>query len=258
MRIFACITVFFCSLAHATQPYDLSGLWMNSKEPGWGVSVHQQGDVLFLTLLVYGEDGEAHWYVAPDVYNDGDPYGYVDAPYYGDLYSARGPVLAWSEHFDSAKVSLRRVGTVSFGAVNGESGTIRYDIDGRQVGRQVTRHTWAAMDIAGSYAGARMGYATGASCVLPLTQRSSQFQVSQAGSAIRIVLDEAGTRCEISGTLSQSGTAGEIAGQMTCPGVNARFTANEVRVNANSLSMRYTIQETCSQFGMMGGIRFDP
>src|SRR5688572_5799510 len=73
MRILAAaVTAFALALpASATTTHtDFSDLWYAApaeSESGWCVNVAQQGDVLFVTLFVYGPDNTPHWYVAPAV-----------------------------------------------------------------------------------------------------------------------------------------------------------------------------------------------
>lgn len=42
-----------------------TGLWFDAGEPGWGMSVSQQGDTLFGVLFIHGQDGRPAWLVAP-------------------------------------------------------------------------------------------------------------------------------------------------------------------------------------------------
>ena len=46
--------------AHAAQlPPDVTGYWYNPSESGWGAAIAQQGEVLFATLFVCGEQKRA-------------------------------------------------------------------------------------------------------------------------------------------------------------------------------------------------------
>ena len=44
--------------AHST---DLTDLWWNSSENGWGLNVAHQGDILFMTFFIYGPNGQPYW-----------------------------------------------------------------------------------------------------------------------------------------------------------------------------------------------------
>jgi len=39
----------------------LSDLWGNAAEPGWGVTVQHQSEVVFLTFFIYRADGTPYW-----------------------------------------------------------------------------------------------------------------------------------------------------------------------------------------------------
>ncbi|MCB1640260.1 MAG: hypothetical protein KDI37_00900, partial [Xanthomonadales bacterium] len=46
----------------ATVPsVDMTGLWYDPNDPGWGVSVSHQGDVLYSLVYVYDLQGQALW-----------------------------------------------------------------------------------------------------------------------------------------------------------------------------------------------------
>src|SRR5438132_104198 len=72
---------------------DASDVWWNPDESGWGISVAQQNNVIFATLFVYGPDGKAHWYVAPDTEARSATSPIV---FSGALYETTGPAFPTS------------------------------------------------------------------------------------------------------------------------------------------------------------------
>src|SRR5438552_7996816 len=96
MRAFAALAIaLLCPAAMATVSYyqpDVSDLWWNPAESGWGVNMIMQYDTIFATFFVYGPDGRAHWYVASDMRSTGAP---ADMPQYftGRLYETTGPMV---------------------------------------------------------------------------------------------------------------------------------------------------------------------
>ena len=61
------------SLAFATpQIRNVTGLWQNADESGWGLNLFHQGDILFGALFVYGSDGKPRWYVASNLVSNDD------------------------------------------------------------------------------------------------------------------------------------------------------------------------------------------
>src|SRR2546423_9771958 len=62
------------SAAAVTTTVDYSDMWYAApanSESGWGANLAQQGDILFVTLFVYGADNTPRWYVAPNVPSTG-------------------------------------------------------------------------------------------------------------------------------------------------------------------------------------------
>jgi hypothetical protein len=69
MKRFVAAIVLAASCSSVTTSFsaDLTDLWWNESESGWGVNVIQQQDTLFLTFFVYGPDNAPTWYSASDV-----------------------------------------------------------------------------------------------------------------------------------------------------------------------------------------------
>ena len=129
--------------AHATpQAVNVTGLWINPAESGWGLYLDHQGDTLFATLFVYGADHQPHWYSASALVGNGT--------WSGALFESTG--TAFYEPFNAASVTRRQVGSMTFQAADA-GGTVTYDIDGVRVARAVQPFTWSFNDISGSYRG---------------------------------------------------------------------------------------------------------
>jgi len=43
---------------------NVNGLWWNPEEPGWGVSITQQQDVIFAVIFAFNQNGFSSWHVA--------------------------------------------------------------------------------------------------------------------------------------------------------------------------------------------------
>ena len=50
---------------------DYTDLWFIPAESGWGANVIQQHDILFVTLFVYGTNGQPTWFVASSTVRTG-------------------------------------------------------------------------------------------------------------------------------------------------------------------------------------------
>ena len=110
-------------------------LWWNPNEPGWGINVTHQGNVIFATLFTYDATGKGVWYVLARAERTGT------GAYSGTLYRTRGPIFnanPWSA------ATTTEVGTMSFVFTNGGTGTLTYTIDGVQVTKAIQRENFAS------------------------------------------------------------------------------------------------------------------
>ena len=103
------------------------GVWWNAAEPGWGVSVSHQGDVLFAVWYTYDRDGSPMWLVMPNArlvdLSDSDMEGMMEMSmmgmvrepptYTGLLYRTNGPAFS-SATFDRNAVGVTEVGIATF------------------------------------------------------------------------------------------------------------------------------------------------
>ena len=110
-------------------------LWWNPNEPGWGVNVTQQGNVIFATLFTYDASGKGAWFVLPHADRTGT------GAYRGTLYRTHGPAFNASPWIAA---TAAQVGTMSFAFTNGGIGTLDYTIDGVAVTKAIQRETFAS------------------------------------------------------------------------------------------------------------------
>jgi hypothetical protein len=70
---------------------NFSDIWYNAAESGWGVGISHQGNRLFATWYVYGDDGEPMWIIMPDSVLETTTAGATIRPLArGDIYTTRG------------------------------------------------------------------------------------------------------------------------------------------------------------------------
>ena len=252
--------------ANPTDP-DASDLWWNAAESGWGVNIIHQANVLFMTFFVYGADGRARWYVAPDTRCGGAPRD-MQQVCTGPLYETTGPAVAAA--FDPAAVQRRLVGDVTFIYARPYGGTLNYRIDGVGTGRFVRRQTWALADLSGEYyltrvAGVNNRPAIGCPAVATTMRDLGRVIVEHSGSTVRLATEPGPwPRCEYSGSYTQEGRMGRITGTFTCtandsgPAEAGTFTLDEVEVSPRGLMARYSARPTgsiCAVFGNFSGVR---
>ena len=90
------------------QALNLSDLWWNPAESGWGANIGQQDDTAVVTLYVYDADGEPTWLSGVASTYALGPGG---LPYFsGTLYRTRGSF--YGSAFDPAKSRATVVGSI--------------------------------------------------------------------------------------------------------------------------------------------------
>jgi hypothetical protein len=237
-----------CAGARAANSFsnDVTDLWWNPNESGWGVNLIQQSNILFATFFVYDATGQAHWYVAPDMESPGAP---TDQPYgfRGVLYETTGPAFS-AASFAASAVTRREVGSVFFQFVPPNSGHITYTVDGVTVDKAISRQTWTALDMTGRYYGgtytAKDPFPSAASCTPRTgTQVFDDISVTQSGTSVSITAslgDPPQELCRYTGTFSQAGHMGQLAGAYSCnSGVSGTFILSEIEVGITGMSARY-------------------
>ncbi len=207
----------FCASSFAnTFSADLSDLWFNEKEAGWGVNVTQQREVIFMTFFIYGPDNRPTWYTGQASYTGQNAQGAL--LYSGTMYQFTGPYFA--NFFNPAAVSGRSVGTVKFTAFL-DSATLEYTIDGVAVTKVVSRQTFRNNDMSGQYMGSIKNNQV--SCDPPLVNgdfnSNTEFSIANTDTTFAMTLRQAdGGVCTYSGNYTQTGRLGRSQGSYTCPG----------------------------------------
>jgi hypothetical protein len=230
---------------------DVSDLWWNPAESGWGLNLIQQANVLFGTFFVYGSDGRARWYVASNLASSG-PSGDRSQTFRGDLYESTGP-LVLSTPFDPASVARRRVGdaTVQYTAPN--SINLTYTVDGSSTTKALQRQTWAPNDISGYFDGVSRG-ARSDTCG-DVYDYLGEMQVTQAGTTATLQTFHGSPsvlNCSYSGTYAQAGRMSAITGNFTCTGgafgPSGTFTLSEIEVGPHGFMARLEQSSTGCRF----------
>ncbi|HET7729909.1 MAG TPA: hypothetical protein VFK48_07755 [Usitatibacter sp.] len=110
-------------------------LWYRApaeSEPGWGVSLAHQGEILFAAWFTYDQNGRGMWVVGDRLERT------TGNTFQGPLYRTTGPAFnatPWSP----AGVSASQVGTATFAFTDGSSGTFSYTVNGITQSKAITR-----------------------------------------------------------------------------------------------------------------------
>jgi len=114
---------------------DFSDLWYNPTEPGWGLSIAHEGDVMFLVWFVYDDEGNPEWFVAPDCGVKAAGNGCS-----GALYSVSGPAgPPAGVPFDPTSVKPTARGEVDLTFDGPDAAILRYTVDGNSAAKAVIR-----------------------------------------------------------------------------------------------------------------------
>lgn len=232
---------------------DMSDLWWNPNESGWGANIAHQGDIIFMTLFVYGADSKTRWYVASSMASQGGANAYR---FTGTLFETTGPFLGGS--FNPANVNARPVGSATLDFPFIEEATLTYSVDGVGVTRAIERQTFRANDLAGAYTGSAIGTLGGCGAGSGSFRDAAELVVSHTGSNVSIAATFGTFGCTYSGAYTQSGRMGSIVGTFTCTsGGGGPFEAREIESGHVSLSMQYFADygNGCLESGRLGGMR---
>ena len=247
---------------------DFTDLWYIPAEAGWGFNVIQQGNTLFGTLFVYGNDQSTRWYVASGMTPQTAAAG--QAKFGSKLYQTTGPYFG-AGAFNPAQVVVTEVGDISITFLTATSAVLVYNVGTTTVTKNVTRQTFASNSPVGQYQGGIDALTS--ACVAGSTNGASATFLGflivnmNAQSAVTmqlnyLVLPSGQGTCNFNGTYSQQGRLGSIAGQWSCS-INGGPTANSGTYSVSNLDIQVTgmsgvitaVDQFCTYNGRFGGLR---
>ncbi|MGE5170306.1 MAG: hypothetical protein ACM3JC_08035 [Rudaea sp.] len=240
--------------AHASSGTNFSDQWWNPNESGWGASISQQADVMYVELYVYGPDSRPTWYSGALYFQPSSGR----LLFTGDLNVYSGPWFGGS--FNPAFVSSRKVGTIAFEASSTDTATLTYSVDGRTYVKDIERQLWAYEDFNGSYYGGFVYEQS--SCSNP----DSNGHVEELGSidinqtsnnTFTLTLESSFGTCTITGPYSQLGHMGRVDASYACSyAVNGTLTLYELeRTDAGMTGRFVATNNVCDVAGTLGGVR---
>jgi hypothetical protein len=220
--------------SHAASYQDI---WYAPGEEGWGLNITQQGDVLFASWFVQGQDQAPTWFSAAANKTGTNTFS-------GSLNITRG---AWfGGAWNPAAVSTSSTGTATFTFNDKKSLRLVYSSAGTTVTKTLTRFTYAGQNLSGDFYGAELGTPTnctnnGKYYAFSLFSISASFAGN--GGPIKITQETAGstgsTTCMLSGNFVQYGTSVEASGNYTCStGTTGTWRATDGQFNDEAFSMK--------------------
>jgi hypothetical protein len=244
--------------AQAASTTNYTDQWGTVNERGWGISVLQQDDIIFIDLFVYGVDGKPTWFVVGANYNGFTQAGHL--VFSGDLYATTGPYYGTVPYDQSLNLG-GKVGTLTFDSDTVNTATLSYSVNGVNVTKSIQRQTWGNEDFAGSYSGGMIFDAAGCPTNNGHQQQLGTVAITQAGgpgSAMSVQSSPAtGGSCTYSGTYTQMGHMGGLSGTYSCTAGDAgTFTMFEMERSISGMTGRFTSQAgTCAREGRFGGLQ---
>ena len=117
--------------------FNVTDIWWNDAEPGWGINLVQQERTVFATIFTYGPDRRGLWLLMSA--GTMDSSGNIT----GELFRTRGPRFD-SPQWSATPIQYTRVGTMSIELQDGNKATLYYNVDGVQVTKSITRGVFSS------------------------------------------------------------------------------------------------------------------
>jgi hypothetical protein len=223
---------------------DVSDIWWNPAESGWGMQMVNTGTFVFATVYVYGSDGKPTWLVGQLAKT-----GAARTTYTGPTYVTTGPYFDGA--FDPNAVTAREAGSMTFVLDTVTTGGLTYSVDGVVVIKSVQRQPLTLDNYNGDY----VAYLTQtiAGCNNPINNRTltdtRALRITQNGSAVVVVTTaNNGLVCTINGAFTQLGRMGQVQGAYAC---NSGEVGTAILFEMNNVPFMLTarLQSQSSNFG---------
>jgi hypothetical protein len=251
------ITLFLSALALPSHAASYQDVWYTPGEEGWGMNIVQQGDILFATWFVHGQDQAPTWFTATGAKTGTNTFS-------GTLATTRGSWFGGT--WNAAATSTVAAGTATFTFNDKKTLRLVYSVNGATVTKTLTRLTYAAQNLSGDFYGAELGTPTnctnnGKYFAFSLFSIAASFAPGGNGGSIKITQETAGatgsTFCTLSGNFVQYGTAIEASGNYTCTtGTSGTWRATDGQFNDEAFSMKVVANSgTCQIDATYSGAR---
>jgi hypothetical protein len=247
---------------------DPTGIWYDPAQPGWGMSITQQGDTLFVVLFLYDQGHEPTWLVASNVIDTGQTVNFlVGEAFAGNLFRTTGPFFETPS--DATPLAITPAGNIQLAYIGGTSNiSLMYRVDGVTVTKTVQPQTWRSnvADLLGTFSGGVFLNAPSAcQAQEAITPQFATFTIVQGSTADTVKMTWGtgiDTVCAMTGTYVQQGQRGSLAGPVQCgPVPNPSTDVGTLTISAMSVgpfgfSGAAVLQSgSCTHAGTAGGVR---
>ena len=188
---------------------NVSDIWWNPSESGWGLQLVDTGNFVFATAFVYGTDGKPTWFT-------GELESSGPTTFTGPLYLSTGPYFGGPFNPPATGAPA---GTMTFVLTSVTTGQLHYSVNGVVVDKTVERQPLTVDNFSGNYLAGLTQTVTG--CLNPakdgIFSLPGPVDVTQNGSAMVVTAtNPGGGTCTLSGPYSQLGRMGQVQGPYTC------------------------------------------
>jgi hypothetical protein len=248
---------------------DPTGIWYDPAQPGWGMSITQQGDTMFVVLFLYDQGHEPTWLVASNVIDTGQTVNFlVGEAFAGNLFRTTGPFFEVPS--DVTPLAITPAGNIQLAYIGGTNNiSLMYRVDGVTVTKTVQPQTWRSnvADLLGTFTGGVFLVAPSPPCAEPLaiTPQFATFTVLQGSTPDTVKMTWGtgiDTLCTMTGAYTQQGQLGSLAGPLKCgpvpsPSTNVgTLTISAMSVGKFGFSGAALLQSpTCTHAGTAGGVK---
>lgn len=233
---------------------DLTDIWWNPAESGWGMQLNSSGAFVFATVFVYGTDGKPTWMIG-----ELNRTGSAPATAAGPLYVTTGPYYggAW----DPNAFAYKESGTMTFVPTSVSTGLVTYSVDGVVVNKSVRRETLRQDDYSGTYTATDTR--TGSGCLDAANNgtrtTAATIQFAPNGSSMSAVWTLPNSNvCTHTGTYSQLGRMGTLVADYSCTsGETGTATYSEMTVSLGIFKARLDTHSAtlgCTTTGRVAGV----
>jgi len=233
----------------STTAVEITDMWWNPAEPGWGMNVVLQNNIVFATFFVYDANQNATWYTAQLTKQLGNTWN-------GPLYATKGPWFGGA--FPANSVTVKQAGTATFALSDINHANLAYSVDAVNVTKAVERQTWTIENYSGQYAG---GFSISLTDCDPASyegvqELSGSMTVAHSGPDFQVQVISGDGACTFTGTYTQGGRLGGVSGIYNCADdTQGTFQMSELIPSLNGFHGSMTGQnQYCTWSGYVGGI----
>lgn len=229
---------------------DLTDLWWNPAEPGWGVTMVQADSFIFATFFLYGADNRPAWYT-------GQMARDANGNWSGPLYLTSGTYFG--APYNATLRDTTQVGLVSFVAANESTGALSYNVESVAVSKTIQRQTLQTIQFGGTYLGGAVTdvYNCDDNRPVATARRFVDVNASQGvGGTGQINLSfSSGGTCSFNGNVVQSGRLFRIDNATYSCGTGPA-TVYELKATSLGFEGRWTapIAGGCTEYGVFSTV----